>query len=160
MNNFYGWAMSSYLPYGRFKRLKNVDGIDVNSINEKSSIGYIILDVYLEYPEELYLLHNDYPLAPEKLANAYGMLSDYCKKIAHEYGIKVGDGMILIPNLGKKTNYVLYYRNLQSYLSLGMKLKKFIRSENLSNLTGWKNMLILTLEKEQMLLKVLKKIFF
>ena len=23
MNNLYGWAMSSYLPYGRFKWLKN-----------------------------------------------------------------------------------------------------------------------------------------
>ena len=25
MNNFYGWAMSDFLPYGRFKWLKNVD---------------------------------------------------------------------------------------------------------------------------------------
>ena len=33
-------------------------------------------------------------------------------------------GMKLIPNLGSKTNYVLYYRNLQLYLSLGMKLTK------------------------------------
>ena len=31
MNNLYGWAMNSYLPYGRF----NVDGFDVNSISEK-----------------------------------------------------------------------------------------------------------------------------
>ena len=30
MNNLYGWAMSSYLPYGGFKWLKNVDGFDVN----------------------------------------------------------------------------------------------------------------------------------
>ena len=30
----------------------------------------------------------------------------------------------LIPNLGNKTNYVLHYRNLQLYLSLGMKLTK------------------------------------
>ena len=46
------------------------------------------------------------------------MLSDYCKKIADEYGIKVGDVMKLIPNLGGKTNYVLHYKNLQLYLSL------------------------------------------
>ena len=39
MNNLYDWAMSRYLPYGRFKRLKNVDGFDVNSISEKSPIG-------------------------------------------------------------------------------------------------------------------------
>ena len=36
-------------------------------------------------------------------------------------------GMKLIPNLGSKTNYVLYYRNLQLYLSLGMKLTKIHR---------------------------------
>ena len=52
------------------------------------------------------------------------MLSDYCKKIADEYEIKVGDVKKLIPNLGNKTNYVLYYKNLQLYLSLGMKLTK------------------------------------
>ena len=45
----------------------NVDGFDVNSISEKSSIGYI-LEVDLEYPDELPALRNDYPLAPEKLA--------------------------------------------------------------------------------------------
>ena len=55
------------------------------------------------------------------------MLSDYCKKIADEYKIKVGDVEKLIPNLGNKTNYVLHYRNLQLYLSLGMKLTKIHR---------------------------------
>ena len=50
MNNLYGWAMSSYLPYGGFKWLKNVDGFDVNPISEKSPIGYI-LEVDLEYPD-------------------------------------------------------------------------------------------------------------
>ena len=38
------------------------------------------------------------------------MLSDYCKKIAEEYEIKVGDVEKLIPSLGNKTNYVLHYR--------------------------------------------------
>ena len=46
------------------------------------------------------------------------------KKIADEYGIKVGDVMKLILNLVDKTNYVLYYKNLRLYLSLGMKLTK------------------------------------
>ena len=83
-----------------------------------SPIGYI-LEVDLEYPDELYVLHNDYPVAPEKLAIPYDMLSDYCKQIADEYGIKVGDVMKLIPNLG-----VHHYRNLQFYLFLGMQLTK------------------------------------
>ena len=72
--------MNGYLPYGRFKWLNNVDGFDVNSIGEKSPIRYI-LEVDLEYPDELHVLDNDYPLAPEKLAIPYNMLSDYCKNM-------------------------------------------------------------------------------
>ena len=123
MNHLYGWELSSYLPYGGFKWLKNVDGFDLNSISEKSPIGYF-LDVDLEYLDELHELHNDYPLAPETLAVSSDMLSKYCKKIADKYEIKVGDIKKLIPNLGNKTNYVVHYRNLQLYLSLRIKLTK------------------------------------
>ena len=64
-------------------------------------------------------MHNDYPLAPKKLAIPYGMLSDYCYK-----NIKDGDVKKLIPNLTNKTNYVLHNGNLRLYLSLGMKRTK------------------------------------
>ena len=77
MNNLYGWAMSGYVPYGGFNWLKNIDNFDVNSVSEKSPVGYIF-KVDLEYPDELHVLHNDYPLAPEKLEIPYDMLSDYC----------------------------------------------------------------------------------
>ena len=70
--------MSEYLPYKGFKWLKNVDELDVMSINEKSPIGYL-LEVDLEYPDKLQELHNDYPLAPEKLAVSGDMFSNYCK---------------------------------------------------------------------------------
>ena len=49
------------------------------------------------------------------------------KKIADEYGLKVGDVKKLVPNLGNKTKYVLHYRNLHLYLSLGIKLTKIHR---------------------------------
>ena len=123
MNNLYGWAMSGYLPYGRFKWLKNIYKFDVNSISEKSPIGYT-LKVDLEYPDALHVLHNDYPLVPEKLAIPYDMPSDNCKEIAEEHEIKVGDVKKIILNLGNQTNYVLHYRNLQLHLSLGMTLTK------------------------------------
>ena len=70
-------------------------------------------------------LHNNYPLAPEKLAVSSDMLSKYCKEIADKYEIKVGHLKKLIPNLGNKTNN--HYRNRQLYLSLGMKLTKIHR---------------------------------
>ena len=66
MNNLCGQGLSSYLPYGRFKWLKIVDGFNVNSISVKIPIGFF-LEVNLEYPDELHELHNDCPFAPEKL---------------------------------------------------------------------------------------------
>ena len=118
--------MSECLPYGEFKWLKNVDGFDVNSVSEKSEIGYF-LEVDLEYLKELHELQHDYPLDPEKLAVSSDILSKYCKEIEDKYGMKVGDVKKLILNLGNKTKYMLYYRNLQLYLSLGMKLAKSVK---------------------------------
>ena len=158
MNNLYGWAMSDYLPYGSFKWLKNVDNFDVKSISEKSPMGYIF-KVDLEYPDELHVFYHDYPLAPEKLAITYDMLSDYYQKIADEYEIKVGDVKKVIPNLGNKINNVLHYKSLQLYLFLGMKLTKTQRVLKFKQSDWIENILILTLKKEQMLLIVLKKIF-
>ena len=44
-----------------------------------------------------------------------------------EYGIKVGGVKKLIPNLGDKVKYIVHYKNLEYYLSLGMKLIKIHR---------------------------------
>ena len=90
MNNLYGWEMSEYLPYKGFKWLKNTDKFNIVSINDKSPIGYS-LEVNLEYPDELHELHNDFPLAPQKFAVSSDILSNYYKKIADKYEIKVGD---------------------------------------------------------------------
>ena len=86
-----------------------------------------ILEVDLEYPSELHDLHNDYRLAPEKLQISQNMLSNYCSNIANEYGIKVDGVNKLVPNLGIKSKYAVHYKNLQLYLSLGMKLTKVYR---------------------------------
>ena len=54
------------------------------------------------------------------------MFSDYCKKILNEINVEINVEKLIL-NLGNKTNYVLHYRNLQLYLSLGMKLTKIHR---------------------------------
>ena len=59
------------------------------------------------------------------------MLLKYCKIFADKYEIKFGDVKKLVPNLGNKTNYVVHYRILQLYLSLGMKLTKIHKVLNL-----------------------------
>ena len=67
-NNLYGWAMSQYLPYGSFKWLSDeeLNKIDLGKYKEDSREG-LVLEVDLEYPKDLHELHNDYPLAPEKV---------------------------------------------------------------------------------------------
>ena len=65
------------------------------------------LEVYLEYPEDLHDLHNDYPLAPE------------C--------VKIGNIKKLIQNLNNKTSYVVHYENLKLCESLGSKITNILR---------------------------------
>ena len=134
-NNLYGWAMSQYLPYSGFKWLNKEEISDfcLNSISENSFVGYI-LEVDLEYPGKLHNSHSDYLSAPEKLEITQNMLLKYFSDIANKYGMKIDVVNKLVPNLRNKKNYVVNYRNLRFYLSLGIKLNKIHRI--LNNLIG------------------------
>ena len=66
-------------------------------------------------------------MCPEKTEISSDMLSKYCSDIANKYGIKVGGVKKLVPNLRDKVKYIVHYRSLQYYLSLGMKLKTIHR---------------------------------
>ena len=124
-NNLYGWAMSQYLLTGKFRWMtdKEIQKIDLGKYEADSKKG-LILEVDLEYLQELHNLHNDYPVAPEKLNVSNDMLSEYCKKIAEKYNISIGLVRKLTPTLKDKKEYVLHYRNLQLYMDLGLKIKK------------------------------------
>ena len=126
--NLYGWAMSQYLPTGNFRWMtdKKINKIDLGKYKADGKKG-LILEVDLEYPHKLHSLHNDYPVAPEKIKVSIGMLSEYCKKIAEKYKILIGQVNKLILTLRDKEEYVLHYRNLQLYLDLGLKIKKVHR---------------------------------
>ena len=119
-----------------------------NSINESSTIGYI-LEVDLEYCKKLHDSHSDYPLAPEKLEISSNMLSKYCSDIANKYGIKIGRVNKLVPNLRDKIKYVVHYKSLQYYLSLGMKLIKVQRILKLKQFNWLKEYIEFNTEKRK-----------
>ena len=127
-NNLYGWAMSQYLPTGNFKWLtkEQINKTNLANYSEEHDEG-LLLEVDLDYPQELHDLHNDFPLAPEKLKVNKNMLSEYCQKISEKFNISSGQVHKLITTLNGKEKYILHYRNLQLYLNLGLKLKKVHR---------------------------------
>ncbi len=66
-NNLYGVSMRCKLPYGEFEWV-NGDDLSINDImnyNEETDSKAYVLEVDLEYPNELRELHNDYPFACE-----------------------------------------------------------------------------------------------
>ena len=72
--------------------------------------------------------------------------------------MKVGDVKKLISNLGNKIKYVLHYRNLQLYLSLGMRLTK-IQGVLKSKHSDWMKKYIDFNTEKKMMLMILQKIF-
>ena len=160
-NNLYGWAMSQYLPTGGFRWMtqKKIDKIDLAKHKEDSEKSFI-LEVDLEYPEELHDLDNDYPLAPEKVKVTKDMLSEYCQNIVEKYHISAGLVSKLIPTLGKKEKYVLHYRNLQLYIDLGLKVTKVHRVLKLNQSPWLKQYIDFNTEKRKNAKNAFEKDFF
>ena len=55
----------SILPYGGIKWLKNSEEFDIRNVSKDFDIDYI-LELHIEYPEELHDLYNDYPYCTEQ----------------------------------------------------------------------------------------------
>ena len=88
------------------------------------SKGYL-LEVDLEYPQELHDYHNDFPLAPENIIPK----SKYLSKLQNDYLLNKKPTKIpkLIMSLNNKERYVLFHENLAWYLKQGLILKKVHR---------------------------------
>lgn len=126
-NNLYGWAISQAFPTGGFEWLtkKEIQEFDLKKnkkqIQNKDAIGYF-LEVDLEYLTLLHDYYNEYPLEPESVQ----INKDYLSSYAKEMFINLGgcSAKKLLTTLNDKEKFVLHYRNLELYRSLGLKLKK------------------------------------
>ncbi|XP_025415269.1 uncharacterized protein LOC112686983 isoform X2 [Sipha flava] len=103
-NNLYGWAMSQYMPYGRFKWVEpTLDGL--YDLTDTSNIGRIF-EVDISYPKELHDLHNDLSF----LSNNVIPSDSKIKK--------------LMVTLHHKKNYIIHYKNLQQAIENGLVVEK------------------------------------
>ena len=93
---------------------------------EDSDIGFI-LEVDLEYPQELHESHRDYPLAPNKEVVPDEWLSDYQRDLAEQmksndnYRVAPGKVKKLLQTLHNKSSYTVHYKLLQLLCSVGFK---------------------------------------
>ena len=128
-NNLYGWGMSESLPNGNFTWFSEDEwrNIDWTTIETDGTFGYII-ECDLEYPPEIHDEHNDYPLAPERIAVDMKMVSEKQLEILRHYDrSRNKENIKLVPNLLNKTKYCVHFRLLKFYLTHGMKLQKIHR---------------------------------
>jgi len=126
-NNLYVWAMSQPLPKSEFHRKRVIPTEEqIMKIGPNAKKGWI-LEVDLEYPEELHDAHNDYPLAPEKRVMDLRKMSEYQLRLMRDLGLEPPSTEKLVLTLEDKEKYVVHYKNLQLYLSQSMRLKKVHR---------------------------------
>ena len=116
--------MSQPLPTGNFRFLTEdeIEHLDILNVPDDHPTGYIF-EVDIEYPHDLHELHNDNPLAPEKVLITKEMLSPYAQSFPDRHVLSEK----LAPNLNDKTKYVIHYVNLKLYTRLGMRLKRIHR---------------------------------
>ena len=151
-NNLYGWSMTQDLPVSGFRWISNKE-FNLAKLPEGKGL---ILEVDLEYPEDLHDMHNDFPLAPEKMEIRNHMLLDYCK----QFNLKVEGVTKLIPNLRPKKNYVLHYKNLKQYIELGIKVTKVHRILEFNQSPWLKRYIDFNTEKRKVAKSDFEKDFF
>ena len=118
-NNLYGLSMSKPLPYKNSKWSFNTD---------LKNLQTGIYEVDIEIPKELHDKFVDYPLAPKIKNITDDMLSEYQKYLNDKLNIKYNEkDKILILDLLPKKKYKVYYKNLEYYLKLGLKVTKVHR---------------------------------
>ena len=120
-NNLYGLSMSKPLPYKNFKWS---DDLTLDPKNLQTGI----YEVDIEIPKELHDKLKDYPLAPKIKTINEDMLSDYQKYLNDKLNIKYDEkDKKLILDLLPKKNYKAYFKNLEYYIKLGLKVTKVHR---------------------------------
>ena len=89
--------MSKFLPTNGFNWIDPKE-FDLNKYTKNSS-ERCVLEIDLKYPKGLQELHNDYPLAPNKIEIKREMRSIYQLKTTDHYNMPIGNVKKLLPDL-------------------------------------------------------------
>lgn len=145
-NNLYGYAMSQPLPYKNFNFLTNseLSNFSTNFIKNlkiDSEVGYI-LEVDLDYPDEIHDIHSDFPFCPENKLTPNSKINK------------------LIADVNPKRNYIIHFRMLQECLKNGLILKKVHKILSFNQSCWLKDYISLNTEKRSRSTSEFEKNFY
>ena len=89
--------------------------LEASNAHRRTDNGWI-LEVDLEYPEELHEAHNDNPLTLEKRAINPVQMSEYQRRLMADLDLTMQNSHKLVLTLEDKEKYVVHDKNLQFYL--------------------------------------------
>src|SRR5258708_5178513 len=130
-NNLYGLALGQKVPVGNFKKVENPDEITWKTIDCDGDTGYL-LEVDLEYPQEIHDKTRWFPLAAENLDITHDMITEEMKLQYRELNRARGnyrDSQMptchkLVGTCLNKMNYVVHFKILKFYLNQGLRILK------------------------------------
>ena len=135
-NNLYGWAMSQAMPDGDFEWLSESECREmehrlINEVDREifSKNRSYILEVDLEYPEELHERDEDYPMAPELMTIEAKMTGQKQHELRTQYfGAACPFTRKLVCSFLPKNHYVVLGQLLVFYIDRGMRLLRVHRA--------------------------------
>lgn len=133
-NNLYSVAQRLPMPFSSYEWMEKEELNDfctnLLQISENAETGYIV-EVDLEYPQHLFEQHKALPLLPYHRTMTFNDVSPFSKdslltlrKRSEALRYK---STKLVTDMTDKDKYVVHYRNLQTYVKLGIKIKKIWR---------------------------------
>lgn len=124
-NSLYATAMAMYMPIGDFKWVNEVNYTkeDILDLDDTGDCGYAFL-IDLEYPKELHISHNDYPMAFYKRTVNRSEYSKTQLDQIQSMKLKPVETEKLIADFRTRERYLVHYRNLKFYLKHGLRIKK------------------------------------
>ena len=148
-NNLCSGIMLQYpLPLKDFELVEDISLETILATEDEGYIGFLV-EVDLEYPDELHDKHADYPLVPDKEAIDPLEMSDFQTSLKNTLKLTVSKTKKLRPTFHPKKNYVVHYRNLKFYVNNGIKITKFHQAVKFRSSKWLSSYIALNTQKQQ-----------
>ena len=135
-NNLYCGLMQKFsLPSSEFELVDVKFSPNFETVNDLK-INFV-LEIDLDYPEDLHDMHRDFPLAPRDEKIDRNSFSECQMGQLDQAGISRVTTLKLVQTLIAEKKHTVHYITLKLYLDLGLKVTKVHRVLQFKQKCGW-----------------------